>query len=154
MAQDQKTPLVSSLSDAESVTPFGIQMHIMMPSEATGGTFSALHVTHQPGEGPPRHMHEHQDEYVYVLEGVYEVMIGDATHRAQAGTMLFLPRNTIHSFKNIGTEPAKMLDWSLPGGQDGYFREIAKAAQQHGFGEEMMKKTADINARHSTSYHK
>ena len=40
--------------------------------------------------------------------------------QALSGTIVFIPRNVVHRFKNVGDTTACMLDWSLPGGQDHY----------------------------------
>ena len=50
--------------------------------------------------------------------------IGGETRTIGPGAMAFVPPNTVHTFKNIGVTPSKMLDWSLPGGQDHYFQEV------------------------------
>ena len=46
----------------------------------------------------------------------------------------------VHRFKNIGETTACMLDWSLPGGHDQYFKAISDLAASDGFtGEEVME---------------
>ena len=39
------------------VTPFGLDMKILLTTEATGGAISVLMAWHKPGEGPPDHVH-------------------------------------------------------------------------------------------------
>jgi len=34
----------------------------------------------------------------------------------------------VHRFRNVGDTTACMLDWSLPGGQDQYFKAISDLA--------------------------
>jgi len=69
--------------------------------------------------------------------------------------MVFLPRGTVHSFKNTGETQARMLDWSIPGGQERYFREIeAMSKGGAGFGPEMLAKVAEANKRHDTYFAK
>jgi mannose-6-phosphate isomerase-like protein (cupin superfamily) len=110
---------------------------------------------HEPGVGPPPHFHAEQDEYFYVLEGTYEMTVAGETSVAGPGTMVFLPRGTVHSFRNIGDAPGKMLDWSLPGGQDRYFREIDEMGKGgSGFDDEMLKRVAEANLRHDTHFAK
>ena len=146
-------PKIAIEETADGIKPFGLDMKILLNSEDTGGAFSALVCVHHPGEGPPPHYHKQQDEYFYVLEGTYEMTVAGETTIAGPGTMVFLPRDTVHTFKNVGDTPAKMLDWSLPGGQDLYFREIHRLGQGgSGFGDEMMVKVADANKRHDTHF--
>ena len=108
---------------------------------------------HKPGEGPPDHVHFNQEEIFFILEGTYELTVDGHTTTAGAGTIVFIPRNVVHRFKNIGDTTARMLDWSLPGGQDHYFKAIADLAAGDGFtGEKVMEisKKFDTNfpARH------
>ena len=65
--------------------------------------------------------------------------VGDINRTVGPGTILFIPRGVIHRFKNVGTTIGRMLDWSLPGGQDHYFRAISDLAASDGFtGEKAM----------------
>jgi quercetin dioxygenase-like cupin family protein len=148
-------PCVVSEVTADSVRPFGLEMKVLLTTENTGGAFSAVVCTHQPGEGPPPHFHTEQDEYFYVLEGAYEMTVDGKTSLAGPGTMVFLPRGTVHSFKTVSAEAGRMLDWSLPGGQDRYFREIDELGKGGaGFDDAMLKKVAAANERHDTHFAK
>ncbi len=136
--------------DGEKIKPFGLDMTVLMSADQTGGTLSAIVAEHEPGVGPPPHVHFSQEEIFYVLDGTYEVAInGGAPEIAGPGTFVFLPRNTVHSFKNIGTTTARMLDMSLPGGQDRYFKEIDALAAGGGFSGD---KVLEISQRHDTNF--
>ncbi len=144
------TARVVELDDAPMVTPFGLQMRIMLRSEETGGKFSAIHAIHRPGEGPPPHLHREQQEYFLILQGTYRVQVGDAPPREVGpGTVIFIPERTVHTFTNVGATDAAMLDWSLPGGQEKYFEEIH--ALQAGPGFDMVKMAA-VNQAHATDF--
>ena len=98
-------------------------------------------------------MHYSQEEYWYFLEGTFEMTLDNVTQIVGPGTMVFIPPNTVHSFKNIGDTPGKQLDWTLPGGQDRYFREIDEMGQGGaGFGPEMMERVKETNARFDTHF--
>jgi quercetin dioxygenase-like cupin family protein len=150
-------PVITSTAEAPEIRPFGIEMRVLAKTVDTGGRFSALLVVHQPGEGPPPHMHEEQVEVFFVIEGEYTLTVDGAEHRASAGTLVFLPPQCVHGFKNTGSTPASMLDCSFPGGQDHMFQElheIAKGADpgELGFKEAMMQKTSAVNRKHKTTY--
>ena len=55
-------PRVVSTEQGETIQPFGIETKVLLSTEDTGGSFSALYVVHQPGEGPPPHLHHNQEE--------------------------------------------------------------------------------------------
>ena len=121
------------------IKPFGLDMKVLLATEATGGAISVLMGWHKPGEGPPDHVHFNQEEMFFILEGTYELTVDGDTTTAGAGTIVFIPRNVVHRFKNVGDTTACLLDWSLPGGQDHYFKAISDLAAADGFtGEKVM----------------
>lgn len=147
--QPEPLPLIVTLEDGEAIQPFGLDMKIVVRSDQTGGKLSAILAVHQPGEGPPDHLHFHQEEVFFVLEGTYEVGVEGITRTVGPGTFVYLPRHAVHTFKNVGTTPAKMLDMSVPGGQDRYFREISDLAKGDGFSGEKIR---EISQRHDTNF--
>ncbi len=76
-----------------------------------------------PGGGPPPHVHRHEDETFYVLEGEFEFLLGDATIRAAAGSVVHGPRNVPHGFTNVGALPGRMLVVVTPAGLEAFFAE-------------------------------
>ena len=132
-------PLVVTPEDALPVRPFGLDMHILLSTEASGGATSVIIASHNPGEGPPHHLHHSQEEYIFIVEGTYQVIVNGAEQTVGAGTLLFIPRGTVHSFKNVGDTVGRMLDWTLPGGQDKYFKAIDQLAGEGGFSPEKAK---------------
>jgi quercetin dioxygenase-like cupin family protein len=138
----RRSPLQATVvrpEQARRIKPFGLDMNVLLTTEATGGAISVLMGWHKPGEGPPDHVHFNQEEMFFILEGTYELTVDGHTTTAGAGTIVFIPRNVVHRFKNVGDTTACLLDWSLPGGQDHYFRAIADLAAGDGFtGEKVM----------------
>jgi mannose-6-phosphate isomerase-like protein (cupin superfamily) len=115
------SPLQATIVKPEqalSITPFGLDVKVLLTTEATGGAISVLMGWHKPREGPSDHVHFNQEELFFIVEGTYELTVGDHTSTAGPGTIVFIPRNVMHRFKNVGDTTACMLDWSLPGGQD------------------------------------
>jgi mannose-6-phosphate isomerase-like protein (cupin superfamily) len=73
----------------------------------------------------PMHVHEHEDEYSYVLEGEVGVQIGDEVRYATAGDLVVKPRGIPHAFWNRTDAPARLLEIISPGGFERYFAELA-----------------------------
>jgi mannose-6-phosphate isomerase-like protein (cupin superfamily) len=141
---DARTALLqATIVKPEQTLPikaFGLDMRVLLPTEATGGVISVIMAWHKPGEGPPDHVHFSQEEMFFIVEGNYELTVGDQTAIVGPGTIVFIPRNVVHRFKNVGNTTACMLDWSLPGGQDHYFKAISELAAGGGFtGEKAME---------------
>jgi mannose-6-phosphate isomerase-like protein (cupin superfamily) len=64
--------------------------------------------------GPPRwiaplHLHHHDDEAWYVLEGTMCVRVGDKDVEARAGSAVFVPRGTPHTYWNPGPGRTRYL---------------------------------------------
>jgi quercetin dioxygenase-like cupin family protein len=131
----RRSPLQATIVKPEQalpIEPFGLDMKVLLTTEATDGAISVIMGCHKPGEGPPDHVHFNQEEVFFI--------VGDQTSTAGPGTIVFIPRNVVHRFKNVGDTTACMLDWSLPGGQDHYFKAISDLAAGDGFtGEQVME---------------
>ena len=64
--------------------------------------------------GPPRliapwHLHHHDDEAWYVLEGTLCVQVGEDVVEARAGSAVFVPRGTPHTYWNPDAQPVRYL---------------------------------------------
>jgi quercetin dioxygenase-like cupin family protein len=102
-SMDARTPLqpaVVTPKQALSIKPFGLDMDVLLTTEATGGATSVIVAWHKPGEGPPDHVHFKQEEILFIIEGLYEVTVDDETTKAGPGSII--PRNVVHRFKNVG----------------------------------------------------
>jgi quercetin dioxygenase-like cupin family protein len=103
----------------------GSQTFHKIKSSATNGAFSVMEFVTPPGKGVALHVHEREDELVYLLEGEIEVTLGNQKMKAIPGVMALLPRGIPHGFTNIGNKPSRLLDTILPGQFDNYFVELA-----------------------------
>ena len=85
----------------------------------------------------------------FIVEGTYELTVDGQTSMAGPGTIVFIPRNVVHRFKNVGDTTGCMLDWTLPGGQDHYFKAISELAAAGGLTGE---KVTEINEKFDTKF--
>ena len=131
------------------IKPFGLDLKVLLTTEATGGAISVLMGWLKPGEGPSDHVHFNQEEIFFIVEGTYEMTVGDQTSTVGPGTIVFIPRNVVHRFKNVGDTTGCMLDWSLPGGHDHYFKAISDLAAGGGLTGE---KVTEINKKFDTKF--
>ncbi|MBD2449996.1 quercetin 2,3-dioxygenase [Nostoc sp. FACHB-152] len=93
-------------------------------SEQTDGNYALFEVVVAPQLGPPPHIHSQENEAFYIQEGVIEFYLDEQTILATPGTFLHSPKGQLHSFKNIGETPAKMLIWATPGGIEKFFAQV------------------------------
>jgi quercetin dioxygenase-like cupin family protein len=109
---DARTPLqpaVVTAKQALSIKPFGLDMDVLLTTEATGGAISVIVASHKPGEGPPDHVHFKQEEFLFIIEGLHEVTVSDETAHARPCSIVFIPRNVVHCFKNVDGITGRML---------------------------------------------
>ena len=142
-------PVIMRPGDAEAIRPFGIDMKVMLGAEHTGGTFSAIVAEVKPGEGPPPHLHRDREEYFFVLEGTYSLGVNGTESTIGPGTLVFVPRGTVHTFKNTSASMGKLLEWTIPGDNGDYFRAMHKMETESGFNPETF---AAINERYVTEF--
>ena len=101
--------------------------------EQTAGASALMEFRIEPGYPvPPRHVHTHEDEITYVLEGELDVTIGDETRTLRAGEAIFKPGGIPHAFGIAGERPVRFLETITPAGFEGYFRAVAAAVRETG----------------------
>jgi quercetin dioxygenase-like cupin family protein len=101
-------------------------------ADTTGGALTAIECEAAPRGGPPPHIHDNEDEAFYVLEGEFEILLGDELVHAGPGDFAFVPRGTVHRFANIGDTPGRILILFTPGGLEGFFRAAGTPATGDG----------------------
>jgi mannose-6-phosphate isomerase-like protein (cupin superfamily) len=107
--------------------PIGaIGARLMVGAHQThGGGFSLVEHPMPPRAlAAPLHRHSREDEYSFVLEGRMGALLGDDVAYAEAGDLVFKPRDQWHTFWNAGDEPCRVLEIISPGGFEGYFEEL------------------------------
>ena len=110
-----------------SLWVMGEKVTCKIPSDRTSGAYSLFEITTRPGDGPPPHVQHWEDESFYVLEGEYEFFDGARTIRAGVDSLIYVPRGNLHTHKNVGEGPGRMLVSQTPGGtHERFFEELAK----------------------------
>jgi quercetin dioxygenase-like cupin family protein len=108
--------------------PFGVEL--LLKGEDTDGRFGLVEHPIAPRSlAGPMHVHEHEDEYSYVLEGEVGFQVGDEVFSAGPGQLVAKPRGIWHGFWNAGDAPARVLELISPGGFENYFVELAPLLQ-------------------------
>jgi quercetin dioxygenase-like cupin family protein len=96
-------------------------------SAETSDAYFCFEVSTTPGFGPPLHSHGYR-ELFYVLEGEYEFTYeheGDLTVvTGAAGTVLTIPPDVPHTFKNASGGPARLLFVHQPAALEEFFEEF------------------------------
>lgn len=94
---------------------------VKVTGEQTGGRLSLLELAVAPGFGNLPHAHGAEDEAFYVVSGEFRFLNGDRTFDAGPGDFVYIPRDTRHGFRNLGTEQAKLMVFYTPAGAEQFF---------------------------------
>ncbi len=90
----------------------------------TNGAYAQVEGVLVPGGEAPPHIHHHEDETFYLIEGSLELRLGDDTLVARPGDYLKVPRGTVHAVRNVGEHRARALVTFVPAGLEGFFMEV------------------------------
>src|SRR4051812_17609859 len=103
-------------ADVEGILSFG--------PEETRNAYSLLVGEGPAGPGPALHEHPTTDEAFYVAGGQASFRIDDEEFTAPAGSLVFVPRGTVHTVWNEGPEPLRGLIVISPGDVEHEFVEV------------------------------
>src|SRR5687768_6463844 len=93
----QNQPFVITPQDASPISVLGVSITVLAANTATHG----YEITLQEGEegaGPPPHRHD-WDESFYVLRGRVEIHCAGKTVTCEQGTLVHVPRGTVHGYR-------------------------------------------------------
>lgn len=122
-AEHQKAIFVST-GQGKVLNVMGETIICKVTGEDTNGAYSVVEQVSPAQGGVPLHVHQHEDEMFYILEGDYEIRCGEQTFMATKGSLAILPRGIPHEFRNIGTTPGRILETITPAGFEKYFEEL------------------------------
>ena len=121
------------------VNPYGVTIHdapafweidllwvLLASGDQTGGRYCLLWELCPQRSGPGPHTHD-QDEQFYVLDGAVTFRAGDETLQTAAGSFLFIPRGTVHSFR-VESPTATVLNSYTPAGFERLITELGVPA--------------------------
>lgn len=108
-------------SGGKVIRAFGDEITVHLGGADTGGRCTMFTCLTPPGGGPPPHFHECEDEWFFVLEGQAEFFRDGAWTPAPPGTAVFIPKGAVHTFRNPGDRPLKMLIQTAPSGFETFF---------------------------------
>lgn len=76
---------------------------------------------------PPQHLHYHQDEWFYAVEGEFTVEVGTEKYSLKPGDSLLAPRKVPHVWAYTGGARGRMLIVFTPAGSmEAFFRNVTK----------------------------
>jgi quercetin dioxygenase-like cupin family protein len=104
---------------------FGDTIQFKLGATETGGSLALGFCTTPPAGGPPPHRHLAEDELFIVVSGQLEFLVDGAWTAVEPGTVVFLPRGVVHTFRNAGDVPSQHWVLTTPSGFESFFGKCA-----------------------------
>ena len=86
-----------------------------VPKQVCEASFS-WHATFPPETFVPPHIHPDQDEFIYMLDGHFDLILDGQNTGADAGDLIRLPRGISHGIFNKTDKPVTCFFWVSPTG--------------------------------------
>ncbi|HVL66309.1 MAG TPA: cupin domain-containing protein [Vicinamibacterales bacterium] len=125
-AQSQAAPAAIGPSDGELVYVGRDPVRIKISPQGERGRFAMITQDVSPGTTIPVHLHEREDEVIFIQSGRGEATLGPEKVPLEAGSTLYVPQGTWHGGRNTGQDVLRWIAFYSPSGFEGYFREIGR----------------------------
>lgn len=116
-------PTVVAAGQGQAIWQLGNRFELKASAEHTRGAYSLLEQV-CAGAPPPLHVHDHEEEAFYLLEGTVDLRLGDTVTTVEAGGFCLIPRGTPHTFTSTSASPARLLVVLSPPGFERFFAEV------------------------------
>jgi mannose-6-phosphate isomerase-like protein (cupin superfamily) len=107
----------------------GEHCFIHVSAEDTNCLYSLVEIVSSSGDGTPLHVHEREDEHVFVIEGTARIAYGDKIFDVQAGDVATLRKGIPHAWGNRTNADLRIAVLAFPGGCEGILGLIAKTGK-------------------------
>lgn len=104
---------ITKANDGIDNIEWNIMGQIYVPKQHSAQSLS-WHATFPVGTFVPPHIHPTQDEFIYVLEGRFDLNLNGAWHAAEPGDLVRLPMGVPHGIFNKRDTALKCLFWVSP----------------------------------------
>jgi quercetin dioxygenase-like cupin family protein len=111
--------------------PGGVRTEIHLDRHDTGGAFCLLVDQPPAGWSLPPHLHRGVAETIHIVEGEFEMGIGDQRSVLAAGETVHVPPDTVHSGGNLGPTTGRRVVIFSPAGMEQFFLEAGAGAPDH-----------------------
>lgn len=135
--------------ETETLEWLGTTYRTILAKEASGGAMSIVDSVSPPKSGPPRHVHDAEDETFVVLSGEVEFWLEGETFSRGPGETAFIPRGAEHTFRVTSDHASRHLVILTPGGFDAFFADMAKGGYRI---PDDMGAITEIAARHNLRF--
>jgi mannose-6-phosphate isomerase-like protein (cupin superfamily) len=141
------TPVIIAPGEGRAINAFGNTTLFKITKEFGKGEISLALATVPAGSAPPPHRHLLDDEVFIIIDGRYSIFDGNHWTDVEPGSVVYLPRGSVHTFRNGGDTVGHHWVLTTPGGVEEFFAKcevvfaapgppdrarLGKAAEEHG----------------------
>jgi quercetin dioxygenase-like cupin family protein len=112
--------------EGHRVRAFGNEIEFMLSGEQTADSLTVGLASVPAGNGPPHHVHYSEDELFLILEGEYRIYLNGNWTAVGPGTVVYLPRGSVHTFQVAGDKPGRHWTLQTPSGFERYFAQAGE----------------------------
>ncbi|RFZ92774.1 cupin domain-containing protein [Mucilaginibacter conchicola] len=127
---------------AENIEMPGIRMTVILSTECSGGKLTIIEDEVNVGAGSPTYTCNREDKVILVNEGKFMISANGEQYLAEKGCNIFIPKGTMHNFKNVGTVTGKLLITLTPGGHEHFLKDLSQSVKVFGQNYEVMNNVA------------
>src|SRR5215213_78475 len=93
-------PAIVAPGEGERLNVLGDGHTVKVSAENSGGVLTLIEIDSLPGAGFQPHRRDRESATFYVLDGTLEFVLGERSISAGAGSVIHVPRGTVHGWKS------------------------------------------------------
>lgn len=112
----------------EQYESHGNKLKVIVPTTLTNNQYGLYEIEMEANaRGPKLHYHKEMDETFIIREGILTLLTAKGEVKAESGTVIHIPRLSVHGYNNNSNEIVKMTMIFNPGlGREDFFRMMYK----------------------------
>ena len=112
--------------EGNRIRAFGNEIEFMLSGAQTADSLTVGMASVPVGNGPPPHVHYSEDEMFLIVEGEYRIYLNGDWTTVGPGTVVYLPRGSVHTFQVTGDKPGRHWTLQTPSGFERYSAQAAE----------------------------
>src|SRR5690242_7558394 len=129
VSEDRPRAIIRDAGEGDALWTMGQLWTLKARSAETAGELAAMEVAMPAAAAPPLHIHHHEAEVMYVLEGEITFRCGDEVRTCGPGGFVYLPHGVPHAFLP-GPQGTRVLALVVPGGLENLYQEVGEPASE------------------------
>jgi mannose-6-phosphate isomerase-like protein (cupin superfamily) len=118
---------MSKPNPGETVLVGSIPTKFEVTAEMVAGAYCIVRQTLRPGQLFWPHVHQNEDQVIFVVRGTMGVRVGEKEWTVSAGEIVYRPKRIPHTVWNAVAEPLEILEITSPGTFEQYFIALSEA---------------------------